>query len=545
MPIISYFVAIMRKGAIIVFVSAFLAASCQLFAPSEPAPVQPAGYSSFHFAFSTGYKYSSAEVQSNIIVVTFDGAARAAFTARMNIEGIIVDDCSDSCPRPCTVGPDGNWTVGGVPTKIKCNTDLDDSEAIPFYITYGKKKELRICISNGNTLVFQCLNPQFFGSIPKVYLTTDDKSPIKSKKEYKHGRIVIKDPDHKFWDNDEFSAPARLRGRGNSTWDMPKKPYKIKLDESARLFDMSTDKEWCLLANYCDKSLLRNLTAMEISKRLGFKWTPEMVPVELYFNGIYDGVYNFSEHKKVSKERVNINLDAGDILFEIEQNLDEPVCWVTDHGCPIMFSEPSEPSQEQIEFAKSFFKSFEENLWAKNFDEVYRTYIDKSSFIDNFIIQELTKNVDGNLRKSTFLTLEKGGRLEMYHVWDFDISMGNCDYYYDGVQTWEGWWIKDQGANGRYHGWYYRLFMDPGFVKDVKARWREVYPLLETIPEWIEDEIKILGDAPERNFKRWNILNTYVWPNAKVTGSYKGETDWLLQNYTRRLAWLNTRILAL
>ena len=71
--------------------------------------------------------------------------------------------------------------------------------------------------------------------------------------------------------------------------------------------------------------------------------------------------------------------------------------------------------------------------------------------------------------------------------------MGNCDYYGDGLKPWEGWWIKDQGCNGRYHGWYYRLFMDPNFVSEVKARWKEVYPQLQTIPQWIEDEVKIMG----------------------------------------------------
>ena len=84
--------------------------------------------------------------------------------------------------------------------------------------------------------------------------------------------------------------------------------------------------------------------------------------------------------------------------------------------------------------------------------------------------------------------------------------------------------------------------MDPDFTAQVKARWIEVYPQIETIPDFIDKQVKILGDAPDRNFKRWNILNTYVWPNAKVTGSYFGEVDWLKENYKNRLEWLDSQI---
>ncbi|MGM9790904.1 MAG: CotH kinase family protein [Candidatus Cryptobacteroides sp.] len=525
---------------------AVLLAGCNRLDPSDDnnQPAQPEGYAFFQTAYAAGYKYSELNRTSDSITVTFVGDNIKPYEVVMSLENVVIDDCTVSEPRICAVDSKGYWMIGGVPTKIRKVSSLD-YQAIPFYLTYADQGQMRLYVSNGNVFVYEYYENRFGGDIPKIYLTTDDRQDVYSKEEYQTGKIEIKNPDRKFWKTEEFSATMRIRGRGNSTWGMPKKPYKIKLDSKACLFDMSTDKEWCLLANYCDKSLVRNLTAMEISRRLGFSWTPKMVPVEVYLNGRYDGVYNFCEHKKVSSERVDINVDAGDILFEIEQQQDEIVCWWTDHGCPMMFSDPEEPSQEQIDFAKQFFRDFETALWNKEFEKVYSQYIDKDSFIDYFIIQELTKNVDGNLRKSSYLTLPKDGKLEMYFVWDFDISMGNCDYYYDGLQPWEGWWIKDQGCSGRYHGWYYRLFMDPNFVSDVKARWKEVYPQLQTIPEWIQDEVKIMGDAPARNFKRWDILNTYVWPNYKVTGSYKGEVDWLLENYTRRLAWMNNHILAL
>ncbi len=508
--------------------------SCQREAPWEKEITQPEGYAQLFKIYKSSQRYSDAMVEnSSLVLVSSEGE-----TVVMSLADMVVESDPVSSPQVVAVGSDGRWMVGGVSTRIYRNEALSDQDAIPFYLYFSTDKSLHLRINNGNHLVIKRETLQ----IPTIYLTTTDGKSITSKEEYKTGTITIKDPSRMYWDKTEFESTMRIRGRGNSTWDKPKKPYKIKLDQKACIFDMSTDKEWCLLANYSDKSLLRNITAMEISRRLGFSWTPKMYSVEVYLNGKYEGVYSFSEHKKVSKERVDIDVDAGDILFEIDQSQDEAVCWTTAHGAPMMFSDPENPTQDQISYAQTFFKGFEDALWNKDFTTVYEKYIDKESFINNFIIQELTKNVDGNLRKSSFLTLPLGGKLEMYHVWDFDLSVGNCDYYGDGLPTWQGWWVKDQGAIGRNHGWYYRLFMDPNFTAEVKARWQEMYLQLQTIPDYIQEQVALLGEASGRNFDRWQILSIYVWPNAKVTGSYQGEIDWLVENYTKRLEWINSQI---
>lgn len=508
--------------------------------PSHPDPIQPAGFRELVKAYDDGLTLYGLSVGATSAEFSFDGLDLVVNFSN----GVGISDCTGSAPQVVAWDQTGQWMVDRKPTGIWRDTSVENLDTSPVYMYYMDDRFVAF-LHNGQCLVYG-ISPRpkpepANRSIPTIYLTTDGGAAINSKEDYVTGRIRIVNNDDFFPGVRNFEAPMKIRGRGNSTWGMPKKPYKIKLEDKACLFDMSTDKEWCLLANYCDKSLLRNLLAMELSRMLGFSWTPGMIPVEVNLNSKYIGVYNFCEHKKVSTERVNIDLDAGDILFELEENQDEPVSWWTDHSAPVMFSEPSEPTEEQIAYAKQYFKDFETALWAKDFDTVYNM-IDVDSFINNFIIQELTKNVDGNLRKSTFLTLPKGGRLEMYHVWDFDISLGNCDYYGDGLKTWEGWWIKDRGSAGKSHGWYYRLFMDPDFVAKVKARWNEMYPQFQTIPDWIDYNALVLGDAPRRNFNTWKILNEYVWPNAKVTGSYQGEVDWLKENYTKRLDWLDKSI---
>lgn len=526
-----------RFGFIAILAALTLLGGCTK-EPLHPSPVQPAGFRELVQAYRDKLPLYSISPASGSAFFEFEGLELTVTSS------VPINDCSSSAPAIVAWSESGEWMVGGKPTGIWRDTSVDDLSASPVYM-YLTANQFVACLHNGQRLAFLISprpKPQPAGvHIPSVYLTTKGGAAITSKENYVEGMMTIVNEDPFFPGERNFQAPMKIRGRGNSTWGMPKKPYKIKLNEKARLFDMSTDKEWCLLANYCDKTLLRNQLAMELSRMLGFSWTPRMVPVEMYLNGKYQGVYTFCEHKKVSKERVNIDVDGGDILFELEENQDEPVCWWTDHGAPVMFSEPSEPTKEQIAAAKQYFKDFETALWDKDFTKVY-SMIDVDSFVNNYIIQELTKNVDGNLRKSTFLTLPKGGKLEMYHVWDFDITLGNCDYYGDGKQPWEGWWIRDRGSSGQYHGWYYRLFMDPVFEQKVKDRWNEMYPKFQTIPDWIDYNVQVLGATPDRNFAVWKILGQYVWPNGKVTGSYAGEIDWLKENYTKRLKWLNDNI---
>lgn len=517
----------------------FLACACAYSCNKEQIPVTPevpSGVAELIAACESGDTFKGIERQSARTVI-YTGSGRSISIAYPevvfheilgdNIAAIDVDD-------------KGVWTVDGVSTGIPCDPYLPKNKAFPFYNYFTKEK---LVINLSNKLSFSMLKVLPHRNIPTITIETQGRQEITSKETYLRATITIKDPDHCCWDTDEFSAPTQIRGRGNSTWSMPKKPYKIKLDEKARLFDISNDKEWCLLANYADKSLIRNITAMEISRICGMEWTPGMVSCEVTLNGKYLGVYTFSEHKKVSKERVNINLDAGDLLFEIDQDQNEPVCWITDHGMPMMFSEPSEPSAEVIATAKQMFATIESELWAKNFSKVY-SLIDTKSFINQYIIQELTKNIDGNLRKSSFICWRKGGKLEMPHVWDFDLTMGNADYFdWDAGNGPEGWWVRNHSAIGLNHGWYYRLFMDPEWCRMVKARWNELYPELKGIPAYIDAQVELIGpDAVARNFKVWNFKDNGWWNASHKVNSYADEIAYFKDFYTKRLEWLNKQI---
>ncbi len=515
-------------------------------------PEQPLGYEELIDVYEAGIPFIEAKYTSSATVLSFEGRK-----VSIPSNGIKINDHrSSTVPAICRTN--GKWLIEGEFCGILDYLGVADRQCCPVYV-WIDKESLHMVIANGNRYHYPAMvtvpeEPRKF-KIPTLKITTTANAPVASKDEYVNGTLLLNDADGTYGEKN-WLGNIKIKGRGNSTWGMPKKPYKLKLEEKTSLLGMPANKDWALMANYSDKSLLRNKTAMKVSEICGMSWTPKMVSVEVYLNGEYLGVYDLCEHKEVAKNKVNIDIvketdNEGDALtggyyFEIEQNTDEPVCWWTWKGVPMMFLEPQYPSDKQLEYVKDYFYKFEQALFSDDFASVangYAKYIDVDSFVNYFIIQELSKNVDGNTRKSTFITKERGGKLEMYHVWDFDLAFGNADYFDSNVGNGpQNWWIKSYGCQGYHSGWYWRLFQDANFVKKVKARWQEVKPKLELVPDFIDLWAAELQDSPVRNFDKWQILKIYVWPNVKIPGTYQGEIDYLKEFYTERLNWIDNNI---
>lgn len=390
--------------------------------------------------------------------------------------------------------------------------------------------------------------------IPSLYLTTDGGAEILDKENYVSSTIRMDDLDKYYSDNVSFTTRTGIRGRGNSTWGMPKKPYRMKLDSKASLLGLPSDKDWALLANYTDKTLLRNITAFEISRITGMRWTPASYSINFYKNDIYQGVYALTEHVKVSKDRLNMNLVGssdvtGNYLLELDFHWDEPYKFKTDQKqLPMMFKDPDTPTTDQFNYVKDFFNTAEQALYSSNFtdkDNGYRKYIDVESFIKYYIVQELSKNVDGNMRGSCYMAI-RDGKIEMPIVWDFDIAFGNANHI-----TWEqgasstgpeGWYIKTCSP------WFDRFFQDPAFVEQLKTKWNTLKPQLDKIPKFIKDKALTLENPQARNFGSkesggagWDIT-AVMWPNYINRGTYDQEINFLVDFVEKRLKWLDTNI---
>jgi len=381
--------------------------------------------------------------------------------------------------------------------------------------------------------------------LPVLRITTDNGAPIVSKDVYITGQMSLV--------SNVAGAPAvngglQIRGRGNSTWDIhPKKPYRLKLTDKQSLLGMPSSKDWVLLANYSDKTLLRNAAALDLGARMGFPWTPRYAFVEVYLNERYDGVYQLMENIKVTKDRVNIDeLEAADLgpdqitggyLLEVDFREDGYTMHTAIDDLPIVFQSPEEPAPEQETYIKGYINDFEAVLHSSTFaDPVtgYAAYIDVDSFIRFYLVNEVFRNVDANMWSSCWMYKPRAGKLFMGPLWDFDLAAGNANYA-DAFMT-TGWHIRNAK-------WFSRLFEDPAFVARVKAAWNEIEAdELPAMFQQITADAARLQQPQLNNFQRWPTLETWVWPNYQVPGSYAGEIGYLNSFLTARIAWMDQQI---
>lgn len=349
-----------------------------------------------------------------------------------------------------------------------------------------------------------------------------------------------------------YQGTTEIKGRGNSTWNMPKKPYRLKLTNSTSLLGMPANRHWVLLANYADKTLMRNDVTFSLGEALEMEYTPRSAYVELHFNGQYQGVYQLTEHIRIGSSRVNIpELDeddtspekiTGGYLLEVDSRYGEDFCIDSSHTDMVFCMNNPETLREpewaaQRDYIEGYLEQTEAAIFADDFADPetgYAAFIDVDSAISYYLINELTKNIDGNLRLSTFLYKKRNGKLFFGPLWDFDLAIGNVDY--GGADATSGWHIRTAP-------WFTRMFADPVFALEVKNRWNQMKSggVLDEVFERIDARALWLSQVQQQNFERWDILDTYVWPNRVVTGSYQGEVDAMKDWLHERIEWMDAQ----
>lgn len=359
----------------------------------------------------------------------------------------------------------------------------------------------------------------------------------------------------------EFSGTdimtGKIRGRGHSTWNWAKKPYKIKLDEAAPLLGLEKNRDWILLANYSDKSFLRNTVAYTMGKTLeGLDWTPTQYPVDLFVNGEYRGVYTLGEHMEAGDGRVEIDKDSDDVdtgyLLEIGGSDDDDERGVDFFGTTrgladyivIKSPEKEEVTAEQMAFIEDYCNKAEDAIVS---GEGYEEYIDIDSFCDWIIIHELTYNLDSCFRRSCYITKDKGGKLKMGPIWDFDLAFGNCNADNQSYNDWAT--VGDSYSYDSTYtvvNWCNYLMDDQNFRSKLRERWFEVRDGLLSAAE---DCIDYYGDkiyaSQEENFKVWDIWGTRAgyqsWRNADYE-TYELQLQYLRDFLQMRSAWIDENI---
>jgi spore coat protein CotH len=373
----------------------------------------------------------------------------------------------------------------------------------------------------------------YFTGLPIINIYTVANVSINSKDEEVDGYFVV-NGSRNFVVSE--SSEMEIRGRGNSTWYLhPKKPYQMKLDDKAEVLGMPKDKKWIFLAEHSDKTLMRNKIAFELGYLSYLDWTPKAEYAEVFINKQYCGTYNISQKVEESSNRVN--LGDGGYLLEIDQleRLDPDDVYFRTNNFLINIKEPNlEYNSSEYNYVKELVNEFETVLNSNEFTDTatgYAKYIDVDSFVDWYLISEITKNQDSKDFSSIFLNVIPGEKIKMGPLWDFDLAFGNVDYS-DATNP-NGFWVKD-------HKWFVRLFQDPAFVTKVKSRFVYFKDNQNLILNKIDSYANYLKYAQEENDKKWNVLGNYIWPNPVVYNTYEEEVSHLKEWYEERMNWLTT-----
>ena len=385
----------------------------------------------------------------------------------------------------------------------------------------------------GDEAIYQIDVTKFTG-LPIINLLTDGSVQIDSKEDYVEGDVSL-DGRRDFESLSDLSM--KIRGRGNSTWFIhPKKPFQMKLSEKSAFLGMPEDKKWLFLAEYSDKTMLRNTMAFELGYMSNLDWTPAGEFAEVYLNGEYNGTYNITQKVEASSNRVALG-DTG-YLLELDQldRIDPDDVYFESTVTEKFIINIKEPElnygSEEFRYIENLIAEFEGALFGANFQDEnagYKKYINLESFIDWYLISEITKNVDSRWYSSIYLNVMPGEKIKMGPLWDFDLAFGNTDYA--DTQYYEGWWV-------RFNPWYERLFQDPAFTQMVKDRFIYFKDNEDLIIQKIDEYAEKLKWAQAENNNKWQTIGAYVWPNPVIYDTYQEEVDHLKNWYLARMEWL-------
>jgi hypothetical protein len=387
-------------------------------------------------------------------------------------------------------------------------------------------------------------------NLPTIIIDTENRTPITDKTNYVNARLTVlsSNPEEAVQ-----NVVTGIRGRGNSTWDMPKKPYRIKLDKKANLLGLKAKaKSWVLLANYADKTLMRNAVAFKISELTELAFTPSVKFVDLYINNAYQGNYMLTDQIQEGVGRVDIeempaSPDATEItggyLLEIDGFASgEPYWFTTNHGLPITIKYPDETlDNPKYQYIKNFVNSFEGRLFSAEFKDPvagYRPMVDTTSLINWYICCELTGNPDSFW--STFIYKQRSiDKLFFGPLWDYDIAFNNDNRLGDAINK-----LMRQEAHAP-RTWIEQLWKDDWFRLAVEQRWKELVAsdIEQTLINYIDETVTLLDRSQQQNFFQWRILGTLVYREQFLFPTYQGGVDYLKTYIRGRIAFLNQKLI--
>lgn len=472
-----------------------------------------------------------------------------------------------------TENPTGTWkSLGTVVLNSSGNGQVTVTD--PYEVTHDYRALVTVSGVPNPTNVIKFSAPRVTKTtgLATLYLDTNESVGVTDRATDREGTVTLVTGSGAPECTAVTPKLMKMSGRGNTTWELPKKPYKFSTDKKTSFCGIPDGKKWAVIANYEDISLLRNMNAYWMGSKLsGLDWTPKYYPVDLYLNGSYRGQYLLIERITISTTRVNIDelkIDpanptaqnsypaiSGGYLMEWNHGqpgdtavIEEPDIYVNNTG-GIYLKEPDAKKGEMTAAQKAYIDKWMDDVDTLLFDNSkwldpvngWRTYIDEDAAIDYWIAGEVTKNYGINYRSSAWMYKARDvknsdgsvtfGKLFSGPLWDFDTGMGNADYGAGQAQT-SGWWMRDPNDAPRQATvtWMNRLFEDPTFKAKAAARWKEVSPTLKTGDTYLASMQSKIKASADIDHTLWGL------------GSFSTDANALRTWLTNRITWIDAHI---
>ena len=390
----------------------------------------------------------------------------------------------------------------------------------------------------------------------------------------------IRDAEYHEYDDTEnliSTGFSRIRARGNSTRWWPKTPYNLRFennDEHRPFFGMPAHFRFALLANHADKTLLRGEVAFDFLGAIldNMAWVPRTEHLDLYLNGTYRGIYQAVENIRDGIDRIDIDLislndlnggfilehcirrDPTEFLFDTTTARYSINLTLPSIDLPAARLDTTHPDHAILVAVRDYMTEVENAVFSSNFthpETGWRKYFDIYSFIDWYLVNEISKNPDARDISSVYMYYDPAfEKLFKGPLWDFDLGFGNYGTFQD-MYVWPGTVRSPQGFWISHHsnvGWpppakkfYPRLFEDPTFVAAVVQRWNDKKTEIDNVLAFIDDRVEYLNDAQIRNFQKWPIAQNRVELEKPEQGNhtFEWEVNFLKNWLSQRIAWLD------
>lgn len=350
-----------------------------------------------------------------------------------------------------------------------------------------------------------------------------------------HASMTLYLPDGSIHHHDDRS---RLKGRGNATWDLDKRPYLLTLSQDGDLLGMGSAQKWVLLANAYDETNLNNKLVFDLASRVPFAWSPDSQFVDLYLNGEYSGLYLLTEKVEVHPNRLDLDAASGESLCQIELwNRKEKFVssFESSLGRLVGVSYPEVLSASAQDELTYLIWLLEKELYAET-DLADSEILDLDSWVRRYLIDEISGNIDSDMTSSYFYFSE--GKFFAGPVWDYDMAFGNNER---NQEPW-GFIAKNEWKTTAHSSPYYGpLCRNESFCRRVAEIYRaEFAPILqEWVHQGLDEQIEFLRSASEMNSIRWRHLYDARYDAAGDVGLVRN-TEELKAYFTRRIQFLDS-----